>query len=499
MLCVAACGRGPGASGGVQPLATALPATPSPAPPWSAAERDALRATLSSILAGDILEHSTGIVVLAGDGSTLFARRAAVPVTPASTLKLLVAASALNSLGPAHRFETRFVANEPPHDGTLGGALWLVGGGDPTLTSEDLRRGVGALARAGIARVEGALQIDDSAFSGPEQNPRWDRDDLSYDYAAGTSAMSLDEDTVQFEVTPDPGGGAARVRVVPDNESIAFSGSIATGGGTYLTIERKPELPTFSSGDRASAAGSDAAAEPHNEYVLAGHIAYGETQKFFKPVLGMPGYVGGAVAAMLAKRNIALAGGYRAGASPLAATTLWAHRSLTLAAIVREMLVESNNHTAETLLRVLGEQSGHPGTDGAGVAFEKRELSRLGVPREKMTLYDGSGLAPSDRIMPLTLAALIAAEVRGPYGDVFVRSLARVGMEGTVKGHHVRAALGRARAKSGHIEGVNGLAGTVQTKHHGRIAFAFIVNDPRANADIVYAEEDRALDALANS
>ncbi|MDQ2859051.1 MAG: D-alanyl-D-alanine carboxypeptidase/D-alanyl-D-alanine-endopeptidase, partial [Candidatus Eremiobacteraeota bacterium] len=438
-------------------------------------------------------------VVLAGDGSTLFARRAEVPVAPASTLKLLVAASALNTLGPAHRFETRFVANEPPQDGTLGGTLWLVGGGDPSLTSDDVRRGVGALARAGIVRVEGALQVDDSAFSGPEQNPRWDRDDLSYDYAAGTSAMSLDEDTVEFEVTPDPGGGAARVRVVPDNESIAFSGSIATGGGTYLTIERKPELPTFSSGDRASAAGSDAAAEPHNEYVLAGHIAYGETQKFYKPVLGMPGYVGGAVAAMLAKRNIALVGGYRAGAAPPVATTLWEHRSPTLAAIVHEMLVESNNHTAETLLRVLGERSGHPGTDGAGIAFEKRELARLGVPHAKMTLYDGSGLAPSDRIMPLTLAAVIAAEVRGPYGDVFVRSLPLVGMEGTVKGHHVRSALGRARAKSGHIEGVNGLAGTVVTKHHGRIAFAFIVNDPRANADIVYAEEDRALDALADS
>ena len=33
--------------------------------------------------------------------------------------------------------------------------------------------------------------------------------------------------------------------------------------------------------------------------------------------------------------------------------------------------------------------------------------------------------------------------------------------------------------------------------HHGRVAFAFIVNDPRANADVVTEEEDRALDALA--
>jgi hypothetical protein len=37
----------------------------------------------------------------------------------------------------------------------------------------------------------------------------------------------------------------------------------------------------------------------------------------------------------------------------------------------------------------------------------------------------------------------------------------------------------------------------LQTEHHGRISFAFILNDPRADADVVYEEEDRALDRLA--
>jgi D-alanyl-D-alanine carboxypeptidase/D-alanyl-D-alanine-endopeptidase (penicillin-binding protein 4) len=101
--------------------------------------------------------------------------------------------------------------------------------------------------------------------------------------------------------------------------------------------------------------------------------------------------------------------------------------------------------------------------------------------------------------MPLTLAKLLAAEVRAPYGDTFVRSLPRVGVEGTVKNHVLHAALGRTRAKSGHIEGVNALAGIVQTKHHGRVAFAFVVNDENATADIVYQEMDAALDALAAS
>ncbi|MBD5634728.1 MAG: D-alanyl-D-alanine carboxypeptidase/D-alanyl-D-alanine-endopeptidase [Candidatus Eremiobacteraeota bacterium] len=495
------CGRAPSDAparkASLEASVRALP-TASPAPPWSAAERGTLARTLSSIFADDITERETGIVVTSAEGATLFDRRGSVPVAPASTLKLVVAATALNRLGAKHRFATRFVSTEEPGaDGALRGGLWLVGGGDPTLSSDDLRRGVGVLSRSGIKQIDGALAIDDTAFSGPEQNPRWDPDDLDYDYAAGTSAISLDEDTVEFDVTPDAGSGGAHVKPVPDNASIAFTGSVNTvpdGYSSFVSIERKTELPTFGASEAEAAE-----TEPHNDYVLDGHIARGETQKFYKPVLGMPGYVGGVVASMLAARDIALTGGYHAGPAPAGATQLWEHESAPLADIEREMLVNSNNHTAETLLRIVGETAGHPGTDGAGIAVEKNELLRLGVPHERMTLYDGSGLAPSDRIMPVTLAKLLAAEARSANGDTFVRSLPRVGFEGTVRNHDLHAALGRTRAKSGHIEGVNGLAGIVQTQHHGRVAFAFIVNASNANADVVYEEMDRALDAIAGS
>ena len=479
---------------------TAPRPTPVPPPRWTQAQRDAVHARLADIFTGDIAANTMGIVVLAADGSTLFARHATKPVTPASTLKLVVAATALDTLGPQHRFVTRFVSTAPPQlDGTLPGGLWLVGGGDPMLDSRNVRDGVGVLARSGIKRIDGLLQIDDTSFSGPEQNPRWDPDDLDYDYAAGTSAIALDGGVVEFDVTPGEPGSTAHVRPVPDNEAMTFSGSIRTGSygsSTFVTIDRKPQAPLTASSD---AVGSDVAAQSQSQsvYELDGHIAPGETQRYFKPVLGLPGYAGGVVEAMLSERRIALPGGFRTGPAPPNPTVLWAHRSPPLDDIMRDMLVNSNNHTAETLLRIVGEAVRHPGTTEAGIAFEKNELARLGVRHDRMRVYDGSGLSPSDRIMPLTLAQLLAAQLRGPNAASYVRALPRVGLEGTVKYHNLHAALGRTRAKSGHIENVNGLAGTVQTRHHGRVSFAFIVNDPRANADIVTDEEDRALDMLA--
>jgi D-alanyl-D-alanine carboxypeptidase len=66
-----------------------------------------------------------------------------------------------------------------------------------------------------------------------------------------------------------------------------------------------------------------------------------------------------------------------------------------------------------------------------------------------------------------------------------------------VRWRRVHDALGRARAKSGHIRDVNALAGYVQTRHHGRVAFAIIVNDPRADDGPVDTGIDRVLDLLA--
>jgi D-alanyl-D-alanine carboxypeptidase/D-alanyl-D-alanine-endopeptidase (penicillin-binding protein 4) len=339
-------------------------------------------------------------------------------MTPASTMKLLVGSTALFTLGHGRRLLTEFKSLGLPDDGVVDD-LWLVGGGDPVLTTDDLVRGVGMLRRAGIRAIRN-LNVDASAFAGPEQNPGWLHDDDQYDYAAGTSALSLDWDVAKLSVA-----GA----------------------------------------------------------------------QVYRPVVNIPVYVGEVVRELIKRAGIAI-DRVQLGTAPLGATKLWAHPSPTVGDLVHQMFFESDNHIAEQLLRSLGADQGI-GSDDAGARAERAFLASIDVPADGLRIVDGSGLAPGDRVSARTLAGLLARLAVLPSGPEFIRDLPRAGIEGTVRHHQLSDAAGRVRAKSGHIDGVNALAGYVQTRHHGRVAFAFVVNKPSLDDEAVERTYDLALDLLS--
>lgn len=474
LAAVSACSH-PSPSPAPSPQPTGLAAAPS-APAWSAGDLRALQARLRGALAASALATS-GIAIVDAGGRPLFARRERVAMTPASTFKVLVGAAALQTLGPDYRFSTTFESVDDPSDGKIRGDLYLVGTGDPLLTRDDLRGGAATVAREGVRDVGGAVVVDASVFAGPEVNRAWDPDDLQYGYAAGTSALSLDQGTVEFHLVPASPGALARIRFLPPSDMVRVSGSILTSYSTLLTIQRDPA---------------------RNDFTFSGRVAVGAEQSFWRPLVNLPLYAAGVARSMLRERGVSVDGGIRTGIAPVAPYVVWRHRSPKLRDIVHEMMLESNNHFAEQLLRAVGATRG-AGTEANGAILEKAILVRDGVPQNGLRIVDGSGLAPSDRVAPLTLAMLLARTAQQPIGPVFVGSLPRVGIEGTVRRRHVTDARGVARAKSGHIEDVNALVGYVQTRRHGRVAFAILVNDRRADDGTVYRGVDLALDILARS
>jgi D-alanyl-D-alanine carboxypeptidase/D-alanyl-D-alanine-endopeptidase (penicillin-binding protein 4) len=397
---------------------------PSPGPAWNVADvRHVDRQLHDAFAPATAGAQGWSLAVVDANGNLVFNDRASSAVTPASVQKLVVAATALDVLGPAFRYHTVLAAPAPAAaGGIIDGNLWLIGSGDPSLTRENLQAGVGTLARAGIRRVNGNVAVDASAMRGPEQNPNWSQDDYDEDYAAPTNAVSIDEDTVESTQTVD-----------------------------------------------------------------------GVQEHFWTAVHGVNRWAASVVDGLLKARGIAVSGKPVVAAAPLDTVVLWDHRSDPLRVLETHMLFYSDNHYAEQLLRSLGEDRG-TGSDASGLQAETTFLNERGIPRPGLHLIDGSGLSNDNRIAAITLARLLAdAQSRGGNASMYML-LPAGGRQGTLRGYDFTTALGRVRAKSGHIGGVASLAGYVNTQHHGRIAFAFLINGSPGDPDAAIV---RAVDRLA--
>jgi len=134
----------------------------------AAAARTAVSASkLRSGLAAQLRRSGGSGGAWVGDpltGETLFAAGANRSLRLASNMKLFTTATALSRIGPDERFETRLVAAGELEGGVLRGDLILVGGGDPSLTSQGLGRLATQARAAGLARVTGRLLYDESIF-----------------------------------------------------------------------------------------------------------------------------------------------------------------------------------------------------------------------------------------------------------------------------------------------------------------------------------------------
>ena len=204
----------------------------------------------------------------------------------------------------------------------------------------------------------------------------------------------------------------------------------------------------------------------------------------YRPRSGAPSVdAAHAFARLLAKAGITVRGTPRAvRRAPRSAAELAAVQSPPLAAIVQQMLTESNNVIAETLARQVALATGRPGTFAGAAAAVMAVDARLKV--RGLHLNDGSGLSPADRITPRALVALVTLAARTGPGRLrsVITGLPVAGFSGTLGpgsffGPFGHAALGAVRAKTGNLTHVATLAGLAYTSGGQILAFAFMGND----------------------
>lgn len=358
-------------------------------------------------------DRSCGAVSIGG--STIVTKNPDLPVIPASSQKLLVAAVALEVLGPDHRFETT-IAVPPAADGNVDGDIYLIGGGDPLLTSDD-------------------YPIDE------DTRP-----------AFNTTSLDVLADAVVA-------AGVTRIR------------GTVIGDGTRYDNE-------FVVADWAEGiAGVDAG--PYDALMVNDARVRGRSNRENDPNVG----AAREFARLLGNRGVRVDNGWGSGVASTLVPVVGAVESAPLSDIVAEMLVTSDNNTAELLVKELGFVGAGSGNRTAGLQVMLETLAKLGFPVEGVLLNDGSGLSLSNRVTCALMIDLLQRFSTTPLAE----GLAVAGQTGTLAEEFLESPMaGRLRAKTGTLgnepfdedpPAVKALAGYVDTPGASTIEFVMIAND----------------------
>ena len=357
-------------------------------------------------------------VAVRQDGVDLFASAADEPLQPASLQKLVTAQAALSALGADYTYRTIAIAEAAPVGGVLPNDLYLVGGGDPLLATPEYQALLERQGATGTPLDDLAAELVNDGLVRIEGGVI--AVDARYDDAATVASW--------------PGvwarnGVAGTLNAVALNQGYQTPPGITGTAG--LLPEPNPALRT---------------AALFDDMLEARAVRIPER----------PG---------VAARDRDFTGFVELGVV----------ESAPLSSYLRFMLSESDNTTAELLLKEVGLARAGRGTtaDGAVVSLDllAREAAR---PILVFPPADGSGISPENE---LTCAQAVEILEIGGADGVLASYLPVAGETGTIEHLFVDStAAGRVRAKTGSLPGVRSLAGFATGSDGRPLTFAAILN-----------------------
>jgi D-alanyl-D-alanine carboxypeptidase/D-alanyl-D-alanine-endopeptidase (penicillin-binding protein 4) len=198
---------------------------------------------------------------------------------------------------------------------------------------------------------------------------------------------------------------------------------------------------------------------------------------------------------LLRQRGVTVSGQSGWGQAPDDAFPLAQIESEPLVDVLRFMDRESDNFTAEMVLKTLGAELAGHGTTGAGARIVVRTLEEAGIPLAGVRIADGSGLSRLDRLTPRAIAAILTtAWGDASMRDAFWRALPVAGRSGTLADRlDSRPAYGAVHAKTGTTDLASALSGYVRD----RFVFALVQNGHPVSTWWARHAQDRFATALA--
>jgi len=390
----------------------------------------------------------------------------AMPMNPASTMKLLTAYAALDLLGPAFTWKTEaFAAGAVVRD-VLYGHLALRGSGDPTLVVEQLWLLVQRIRGLGLREIRGDVLLDRSAFEALNYDPAAFDGEVLRPYNVSPDALLLNFKSAIFGFLPDLETQTVRVIVTPALARLqaplqvpGLDGPCSDWRAKLLGDFSQPMAPQFRGGFP---------------------LACGE-RYWHVSVLDHTQYFGAVFRALWESAGGTWTGTVRDAAVPAAARRIALHESEPLAQVIRDVNKYSNNVMARQLYLTLGaEMSRQPGSAERAEQAIRGWLSSRGLDMQELVLENGAGLSRIERMAPASLARLLVHAWTSPLMPDFVGSLPLVGVDGTMKKRN--GAAGSAHVKTGLLVDVSAIAGYVHAHSGRRYVVVAIINHPNAGA-----------------
>lgn len=402
--------------------------------------------------------------------------------SPASVLKTVATATALEILGEDYRYPTTLEYDGILENGTLEGNLYIKGSGDPSLGSSHFAPGqnkflstwIAALQKAGIKHITGSVISDESIFDTEGVSIKWLREDMGNYYAPGSYGISIFDNMYKLSLQT----GAAGTRPVlkgtePDIPFIRFK--------NYLKAAPVSSDSAYIIGAPLDDVRYLYGVLPANReaYVLKGDIP--------DPALYLARYL----TDQLQQKGIRVDGSpscyrieveenrWKKGERKEIVTTY----SPTLREIASICNHVSHNLYADALVKTVGLQYKPRRNEmissfGRGVQVVKEYWEKKGLDVFPLRMNDGSGLAPADKVSAGFMGELLVyMATESAVSDAFIASLPQAGIEGSVRNFLKGSKLqGKARLKSGGITGVRSYAGYI-TKDGKTYAVAVFSNN----------------------
>ncbi|MCD7849061.1 MAG: D-alanyl-D-alanine carboxypeptidase/D-alanyl-D-alanine-endopeptidase [Parabacteroides sp.] len=428
---------------------------------------------------------------------------------PASVMKLVTTATALEVLGEEFRFETSIEYDGEIKNGVLTGNLYIIGSGDPTLGSSHIvpegtknvfhaqqqfiQDWIKAIKEAGIQEIRGSVIADDLVFDTEGVSPKWLYEDLGSYYGAGSYGISVFDNIYRLIIKTGEAGSQTRItECIPDIPGLHFC--------NYLTVVSVTKDSSYILGAPYS-----------NERFLYGTVPASKDKYTLRGDIPDPAlFLAQYLTRSLIFENISIEGKATTRRllvlqnqwKPSKRVKLCSTFSPPLTEIVDIINYKSHNLYVDALCKILGNLYS-PGKNevlssfGKGSLFIDKYWEKEGVDVTSLYLFDGSGLAPTNKVTTKIICDILYyMHHHSTHRKAYFSSLPAAGEEGSVRNFLKGSSLqGKTRLKSGSMSRVKAYAGYI-TKDKKEYAVAILVNNYQGEGSNMTKQIEKLLNTL---